>query len=104
MQPFFLYRDDESTPQRVSRFPDPPRPITTINLHTSGWTGTIEIHASIALEPTDDDWVMIHRETIAGEQGKRQNFLRNLTGCFIWLKAVVVQEGTRGRVDRVTAI
>lgn len=110
MQPVHLITADESNGAvRVDRFPEPPRPIHTVNIYTSNFEGTVTIEATIKLEPTDADWFVVHTETFApiGMNDKRRRVrAANVTGRFISMRATAVKlnANTPGIVDRVTVL
>lgn len=104
MQPFYLFRNGISTPQRIDRFPDQPRAVTTVNIHSMEWSGTVEILASLVDDPAEEDWFSLHVETIVGERHKRQNFMKNFTGRFVWMKTIATSASAAGGIDRITAI
>lgn len=110
MQPVHLFTADESAGAvRVDRFPEPPRPVNTLNIYTANYVGVVTIEASIKLNPTDDDWFVIHIETFepfVSNETKRRVRAANVTGRFLWMRATAVKDPVHplGIVDRVTVI
>lgn len=108
MQPIYLYRnmDEKHDAVRVDRFPDFPKPVRTISLHTHNFYGTVTVEASIVLEPTtEDDWVAVWTEEFGPrftDMPSVRNRAKNVVGHFKWMRVTV--ETITGHVDRVLVI
>jgi hypothetical protein len=110
MQPIILFRTDESQGElRVDRFPDFARPVTTINVLTSNFVGTVTVEATIKIDPQESDWFIIH-ETVFPEfrltEERKRNTATNVTGRFIHMRATATKAlgFPLGIVDRITVI
>lgn len=73
----------------VDNYPEPTTAVRTVEIHASHFSGEICILASIELEPTDDDWFPIVVETHNERTAPNYSSMTSVSGCFIWMKAVV---------------
>lgn len=110
MKPIYLLTMDESAgEQKVDRFPEFSRAISTLNIYTSNFIGTVTVEASIKLNPSDNDWFVVHEEVfpeITSDNIRKRNKAINLVGRFIWMRATAEKAlpYEHGLVDRVTII
>ena len=58
----------------------------------NGFTGTISIQGTLAVEPVEADWFDVHTYTAAQETSSA---IANFTGNYVWIRAkVVYTDGT----------
>ena len=58
----------------------------------SGFTGDIYIQATLAVDPSEDDWFDVHSYTAAQETSSA---IANFTGNYVWIRAqIVYTDGT----------
>ena len=62
----------------------------------SGFTGTITIQATLAVDPVESDWFDVHSYTAAQETSSR---IANFTGNYVWIRAKV--EYTDGTISSI---
>jgi hypothetical protein len=75
------------------------RDLQTITWHFSGsFEGNSRIEASLVTDPGDTDWFTVY--TI--DTNNELDGYHNLTGNFVWLRAVVT-DWTQGEIQLVTA-
>ena len=56
----------------------------TVQYSYNDFSGTVTIQATLAIEPTEDDWFDVHSRTVvAGTDSHIENF----TGNYVWIKA-----------------
>lgn len=77
----------------------------TVQYNLSGFTGSIEMQATLAIEPASTDWFTIsstvHVSTAEDSSNARDgSFLYNFTGNYVWVRAVV-ESWTDGVVQSV---
>jgi hypothetical protein len=68
----------------------------TVQYSYDGLTGTIDIQATLAIEPTEDDWFTVHTYTAAQETSSK---ITSFTGNYVWIRAVV--EYTDGTINSI---
>jgi hypothetical protein len=68
----------------------------TVQYSFDGLTGTINIQATLAIDPTVDDWFTVHTYTAAQETSSK---ITSFTGNYVWIRAVV--EYTDGTINSV---
>lgn len=70
--------------------------VHTVQYDYTGLTGTITIQATLATNPTSDDWFDVHTYTAAQETDVKY---ANFTGNFVFIRAIVVM--TDGTVNSI---
>ena len=91
--------------KRVDDYPNPPRDLKTVMMHTLGFVGSITIEASIMTHPGDDDWFQVRVETFAPLEPRQEaarNRFFNSRDRIVWMRATV--DKVQGRVDRISVI
>jgi len=68
----------------------------TIQYSYAGLTGSISIEATLAVDPTDNDWFEVHSYTAAQESASK---ITNFTGNYVWIRAVVTY--TDGTINSI---
>lgn len=58
----------------------------TIQYTFTEFTGTIVIEATLAIEPTPNDWFHVHSYVAAQESSSK---IESLTGNYVWIRAKV---------------
>jgi len=70
----------------------------TVQYTYTGLIGTITIYATLAIDPTDDDWFEVHSySTSSVETGSK---FANFTGNYVWIRANITN-WTDGTVDSI---
>jgi hypothetical protein len=102
----FLVQAGEVSPAvRVDDWPNPPRQMKTLTIHTYDFVGRIVIQATLFEHPSEQDWINIYEEDfdlIPNFQSKVRNRFFNSQDRFIHMRATV--EKLKGRVDRIMVI
>ena len=90
---------------RVDDWPNAPKEVKTIAIHTHNFVGTVKLYAVLVTNPNDDDWMLVQSEVfndfIDIYENKVRNRISNSRDRYVVMKAEV--EGT-GRVDRIIVI
>ena len=68
----------------------------TVQMNYVGLTGTINIQATLALEPDDEDWFTVQQLVPAQ---KTENTYTNFTGNYVWIRAQLIY--TDGTVNSI---
>ena len=63
----------------------------------NGFTGTISIQGTLAVEPVEADWFDVHTYTAANETSSK---IASFTGNYVWIRAKVVY--TDGTISSIT--
>lgn len=63
----------------------------TVQYSTSGFVGTISVQATLAVEPTADDWFTVYTETysVVNDEGDTGSYVTNFTGNYVWIRATL---------------
>lgn len=69
----------------------------TVQYNFTGLTGTINIQATLAVDPVDDDWFTVHTFIASNETNSK---IASFTGNYVWIRAQVVY--TDGSVNSIT--
>ena len=76
----------------------------TVQYNLTGFNGTIQMQASLALAPTDDDWFTVsgptHTSTDSEGSNSTGGFIYNFTGNFVWVR-VYVSDWTDGDIRNI---
>lgn len=75
------------------------------DLQTFTWkftnvTGTLSFQATLAENPTDDDWFVAHGPIVATHS--TENSYANVVGNFVWIRAVVT-DFSSGTIQHIKA-
>jgi len=75
--------------------------LQTIAFYLTNFEGKIHIEASLDTDPTaDEDWFLVNEFDTASSSSS-ENFARNITGNFTWIRARVL-DFTAGTINYVT--
>lgn len=76
----------------------------TVQYAVQGFIGTIDIQATLALEPTDDDWFSVssatHTSPSSSSSFGNGSFIYNFTGNYVYLRAKI-SNWTDGAVTKI---
>ena len=74
----------------------------TVQYTLSGFIGTIDIQATLAVEPTDDDWFTVYTQAypVVNDEGTSGSFIANFTGNYVWIRSYV-SNWTDGTVNSI---
>ena len=74
----------------------------TVQYTLDGFIGTIEMQATLAIDPTADDWFTVYTQAypVVDDAGATGSFLTNFTGNYVWVRAYV-SNWTDGAVTSV---
>lgn len=56
----------------------------TVQYTYTGFTGTISLQATLAVEPAEEDWFTVHTYTAANETASK---ITSFTGNYVWIRA-----------------
>ena len=68
----------------------------TVQYTYTGFSGVIVIQATLALNPTEDDWFEVHSYTAIAETSSR---VASFTGNYVWIRALV--DYTDGTINSI---
>lgn len=73
----------------------------TIQYTLTGFVGTISMQATLAVEPTDNDWFEVYSQSFTpiNDEGETGSHIENFTGNYVWVRANV--EYTDGTVNSI---
>ena len=76
----------------------------TVQYSLTGFTGTISIQATLAVNPTDDDWFEVYTNSYAlsgnvSGTPETQSTITNFTGNYVWIRATA--EYTDGTINSI---
>jgi hypothetical protein len=74
----------------------------TIQYTLTGFIGTVNIQATLAVEPADDDWFTVYTQNypVNNDTGTTGSFLINFTGNYVWVRATL-SDWSDGTVNSV---
>tara|TARA_B110000503_G_scaffold143437_1_gene244867 strand:- start:639 stop:1034 length:396 start_codon:yes stop_codon:yes gene_type:complete len=74
----------------------------TVQYTLTGFVGTVKLQATLAVEPTVDDWFEVYSETYAvvDDEGISGSYITNFTGNYVWIRAYI-SEWTDGAVNSI---
>lgn len=65
----------------------------TVQYNLNGFIGTVSMQATLASDPTDDDWFSIADSSITSANDSSEyntgSFVINFTGNFVWVRAII---------------
>ena len=68
----------------------------TVQYSFTGLAGDITIQATLALDPSEDDWFTVHSYTAANETSSK---IASFTGNYVWIRSSLVY--TDGTVNSI---
>jgi hypothetical protein len=73
----------------------------TVQYTLTGFIGTIFIDATLAVNPTEDDWFTVYDQDypISVDTGTTTSVITNFTGNYVWIRAAIVY--TDGTVNSI---
>ena len=71
--------------------------VHTVQYDYVGFTGQINLQATLEIDPQESDWFTVHTENV--EQGTANGII-NITGNYVWIRAQVVY--TDGTINNIT--
>lgn len=78
--------------------------IHTVQYNLTGFLGNIVMQATLAVEPTDADWFTVttteHESVTPESEDSDGNFIKNFTGNFVWVRAVITN-WTDGTINSI---
>ena len=74
----------------------------TAQINLTSFLGTIELQATLAIDPTEDDWFNVYSQThvLVNDEGTTGSTVTNFTGNYVWLRAKV-SNWTDGTVSSI---
>ena len=68
----------------------------------SGFIGTVDIQATLAVNPTADDWFTVYTSSYPADStgSTTGSFVTNFTGNYVWIRAHI-SDWTDGTVDDI---
>jgi hypothetical protein len=57
----------------------------TVQYNLNGFLGTVNIQATLAISPSEDDWFTVH--TQAYTDNSTGSYMTNFTGNYVWIRA-----------------
>jgi hypothetical protein len=74
----------------------------TVQYTLEGFVGTIDIQATLAVDPADADWFTIYTQAypVANDEGTTGSFMTNFTGNYVWVRAYV-NNWTDGTINSI---
>jgi len=74
----------------------------TVQINLSGYIGTIEIQATLAIDPADTDWFTVYSQEYitVGDEGTSDSILTNFTGNYVWIRALATN-WTDGSISNI---
>ena len=74
----------------------------TVQYTLDGFVGTIDIQATLAVDPGDADWFTIYTQAypVVNDEGTTGSFMTNFTGNYVWVRAYV-NNWTDGSVNNI---
>jgi hypothetical protein len=75
--------------------------IHTVQYDITGFIGTISIQATLAVDPTQDDWFTVYTQSypVSNDEGTSLTKITNFTGNYVWIRAYV--EYTDGSINSI---
>jgi hypothetical protein len=74
----------------------------TVQYTLEGFVGTIDIQATLAVDPADADWFTIYTQAypVVNDEGTTGSFMTNFTGNYVWVRAYI-NNWTDGSVNSI---
>jgi len=72
--------------------------IHTIQYTLAGFIGTINIQATLAVDPADADWFTVYTSTFTTNETSSN--IENITGNYVWIRATVA-DWTDGSIESI---
>ena len=76
----------------------------TVQYTVDGFIGSIDMQATLAIDPTDDDWFTLSNTNLTSTDDSSSyangSFMYNFTGNYVWVRAYV-SNWTDGSVENI---
>jgi len=76
----------------------------TVQINLNGFIGTVDIQATLAVDPVDSDWFTLngisHTSTSTSDSNSSGGFIYNFTGNYVWIRTLV-SDWTDGTVKSI---
>jgi hypothetical protein len=74
----------------------------TVQYTLDGFIGTVNIQATLATEPTDDDWFTVYTQPypVVNDEGTTISVITNFTGNYVWIRAYI-SNWTDGTIESI---
>ena len=74
----------------------------TVQYTLNGFIGTVEIQATLAVDPTADDWFTVYTQAypVSNDEGTTGSFVTNFTGNYVWIRAYI-NNWTDGTINKI---
>jgi hypothetical protein len=74
----------------------------TVQYTLDGFIGTVNIQATLAIEPTEDDWFTVYTQAypVVNDEGTTASKVTNFTGNYVWIRAYI-SNWTDGTVENI---
>ena len=74
----------------------------TVQYTLVGVIGTINIQATLAVNPTDDDWFTVYTQSypVDSSGSTSGSFITNFTGNYVWIRAYI-SDWTDGTINNI---
>lgn len=63
----------------------------TIQYSIDSFIGTVEVQATLAIDPTEDDWFTVYTQAypVVNDEGTTKSNFANFTGNYVWIRAYI---------------
>jgi hypothetical protein len=74
----------------------------TVQYTLDGFIGTVNIQATLAVDPATDDWFTVYTQAypVTGDEGTTSTNVTNFTGNYVWVRAYI-SDWTDGTVNNI---
>ena len=74
----------------------------TVQYTLTGFIGTVDIQATLAVDPTADDWFTVYSQAYpaTNNEGTTGSFMTNFTGNYVWIRTYI-NNWTDGTVNSI---
>jgi len=74
----------------------------TVQYNITGFIGTVNIQATLAVNPTADDWFTVYTQAypVVNDEGTTKSNFANFTGNYVWIRAYI-SNWTDGTVNDI---
>ena len=74
----------------------------TVQYTLNGFIGTVEIQATLSVDPTADDWFTVYTQAypVSNDEGTTGSFVTNFTGNYVWIRAYI-NNWTDGTINKI---
>jgi hypothetical protein len=74
----------------------------TVQYTLTGFLGTVDIQATLAVNPTEDDWFTVYTQAypVNNDTGTTASVITNFTGNYVWVRAYI-SNWTDGTINSI---